>query len=79
MVCEGVKELVLKKKSRQVTGSKLRIYELKDSGMLANCPPSPFGEGRGEAFFPHSVVLKYNGVSRLLLPSPFGEGSEERL
>ena len=35
MVFEGFKELVLKKKSRQVTGSKLRIYELKDSGMLA--------------------------------------------
>ena len=41
--------------------------------------PSPFGEGWGEAFFPHSVLLKYNGVSRLLLPSPFGEGSGERL
>ena len=33
-------------------------------GYLANYPPSPFGEGRGEAFFPHSVLLKYNGVSR---------------
>ena len=25
-------------------------------GYLANCSPSPFGEGRGEAVFPHSLL-----------------------
>ena len=48
-------------------------------GNLANCSPSPFGEGRGEAPFSSLRPLKYNGVSRFLPPSPFGEGWGEAL
>ena len=45
--------------------SQTPFYALSNtSGYLANCSPSPFGEGWGEAAFSSFRPLKYNGVSR---------------
>ena len=44
------------------------------SGNLANCSPSPFGEGWGEAPFSHSVLSNTPGYLANYPPSPFGEG-----
>ena len=43
-------------------------------GYLANCSPSPFGEGRGEAVFSPLRPLKHYGDLAICSPSPFGEG-----
>ena len=47
------------------------------TGYLANCSPSPFGEGWGEAFFPHSLLSNTTGYLTNYPPSPFGEGRGE--
>ena len=46
-------------------------------GYPANCSPSPFGEGWGEALFPHSVLSNTPGNLANCSPSPFGEGRGE--
>ena len=48
-------------------------------GISLIVPPLPSERAGERLVFPHSFLLKHNGVSCLLLPSPFGEGSGERL
>ena len=43
-------------------------------GYPANCSPSPFGEGRGEAFFPHSVLSNTMGYPAFYSPLPSERG-----
>ena len=55
------------------------FYVLSNTpGNLAFYPPSPFGEGRGEALFPHSVLSNTTGYLAYYSPLP-SERAGERL